>query len=174
MNTYKLDKNGHPTPEACRAVATQIRNALKKYPDMGLDMSECRVKYDTGMPSDHECGTVHCHAGVFLLGSDELDTSRSWIQYIEGSKMMSEMLGFETTQSRIVTHEGCYDTEIAAYEKLEEWAVLNPARWGNANGGDMFADEDAFDGATNVSQIADWWDAVADRSEKLNSYKEES
>lgn len=163
MKTYKLDKNGHPTPEACRAVAAQIRNALKKYPDMGLDMMEERVKRPAHQThwcgTEHACGTVHCHAGTFLLGAEDLDTSRESIGYEEGVLLMIGMLGFK-------------DDDDRPQDKLEDWANDNPARWGNSNGSYVWCYEGAFDGATNVSQIADWWDDVADRSEKLNNEEE--
>lgn len=137
----------NPTPEACRAVANQIRKAIEEYPNMKLDMHEGRVK-----SLDHACGTTHCHAGIFLLGEDnfQMHEINGFWDYTQGIQLMTERLGF------------------AHKDDLRDWAKNNPELWGNENGYWMFSEVDAFNYAKSVSEIADWWSDVADRIEEYN------
>ena len=71
---------------------------------------------------------------------------------------MAEDLGFKNGKSR------------NAGEKLERWARKNPDLWGNDQGGGMFHNSTAFlplkadfREITDLEEIADWWDGVADR-----------
>lgn len=108
-------------------------------------MEESKVNYP-----DHPCGTTHCHAGLFLIGCDNSEYENVVVGYGYGVKLMTRMLGFW----------GC--------ELLLKWASMNAYLWGNGNGKFMFTDNDAFNGAKKPSQIADWWEAVADRIEAYN------
>ena len=146
MKTYKLDERGNPSPEACREVAACINRAIEKYPEVELDMEEGTV-YNY----DHPCGTTHCHAGLFLIGYNEPEASRTY--YYTGVSELRKLLGF---------YERSYNEDV----KL--WADSNPLLWGNECGYLMFSDAGAFGGAKKPSQIAEWWEAVADRIEAYN------
>ncbi len=159
MKTYKLDNKGNPTPEACRAVAQQLRLAVEWYPHMKLDMKETLVyAHKNSSMGEHPCGTVHCHAGAFMLGSRVINLSQGAIHYTEGAIRMAELLGF-SSESKLGRPD----------HQLIHWARYNPDRWGNDSGGYLLYDVVAFDGAATVSGIADWWDGVADRTEAINN-----
>ena len=151
MKTYKLDERGNPLPEACREVAACINRAIEKYPEVELDMMEGMV-YN----HDHPCGTTHCFAGLFLIGYNEPEVTKgktTAIAYDKGVLELRELLGF---------NQSVDDQDIKI------WAKNNPSFWGNNWGDLMFGDIMAFDRAKKPSQIAEWWEAVADRIEAYN------
>ena len=145
MKTYKLDERGNPSPEACREVAACINRAIEKYPEVGLDMEEYKVNFH-----DHPCGTTHCHAGLFLIGCNKSKYEYMGADYEHGARLMTEMLAFKH------------------YESLIRWADRTPDLWGNTSGQWMFSDTEAFNDAGTPSQIAEWWESVADRIEAYN------
>ena len=154
MKTYKLDERGNPSPEACREVAACINRAIEKYPEVELDMMN-GIVYN----HDHPCGTTHCHAGLFLIGYNEPEVTKdktTVISYGKGVSELRKLLGFD---------ENTNDDE-----DIKNWASNKPLLWGNGWGEFMFSDKDAFDRAEKPSQIAEWWEAVADRIEAYNKY----
>lgn len=147
---HELQSNGNPTPEACYAVADALDNAIKKHPDMELDMTEGDVQ-----SASHPCGTTHCHAGAYLIGAIEIE-KWEYYDYGEGADLMALNLGFDN------------------WRLLAYWAKQNPNIWDNHFGDFMFCDAVAFDDAENVSEIAAWWRAVGDRIKADNLKGSES
>lgn len=138
----------HPTSQQCYAVADTLESAIRLYPGLQLDMTEYQVN------DGHECGTVHCHGGVYALMKCNLSSP---INYRSGSIHLANDLGFRSVAD------------------LEEWAELNPRLWGNKKGIKMFFDPDAFyshkrpHGAESVQEIADHWREVGNRLKKLET-----
>ena len=141
---HKLQRNGNPTPAACYDVAAALENALKKYPDMELNMVEPIVQAD-----HHPCGTIHCHAGAYLIGAQELEKGKSY-DFKQGAELMAHNLGFTSKDA------------------LSLWADKNPKIWGSIFGRGMFSYSRAFNRAWNISQIAEWWRNVGIRIEADN------
>ena len=141
---HELQENGHPAPEACYAVADALDKAIKKYPNMELNMG-C----PTVQSHQHHCGTTHCHAGAYFIGAIEIQEGKDYF-YSRGSNLMAYNLGFRNE------------------DYLEDWAHENPKIWGSEEGWRMFACDSAFNYAENVSEIAAWWRGVGDRIKEDN------
>ena len=141
---HELQENGHPAPEACYEVADILDKALEKHPSMKLDMLE-----DAVQSRSHLCGTVHCHAGAYLIGSIKIEERKRYT-FVRGADLMAHNLGFKDRDC------------------LKDWAYSNPKIWGNNYGWKMFSLKTAFNDAENVSEIAAWWRSVGDRIKEDN------
>lgn len=131
-----------PTSEQCYAVAETFRQAIKRYPQIGLNMMAPSVN------DNHTCGTVHCHGGTYALMKCDLTKT---LDFLDGANQLAEDLGFSGNR------------------ELRTWAQFHEDLWGNSNGESMFSQRlafysyERFDGANNISDIADHWQEVGDR-----------
>ena len=98
---------------------------------------------------NHQCGTVHCHAGWFLLGLLWDGTSpflhQKSVSYFTGTEKMARMLGFTSP----------FEMQIF-FDK-------NPSIWGNTDGYYMFSAFSAFNStkeALSLEKIRDHWTGV--------------
>ncbi len=129
--------------------------------EASLDMCETKVSHHHNLTSDrnvlHKCGTVHCHAGWYLLAkmwdgkSDYMSEDRMHY-YNEGIVLMVEDLGFYEDRG------------------LKCWARDNPDLWGNDEGTGMFVHSTAFASvgkrrARTLKDIVDHWRQVGDALE---------
>lgn len=105
-----------------------------------LDMMEAVV-----CNNNHKCGTVHCVGGWYAVAA-LFPTGAEYIGFHDGCNKMAEDLGFN------------YEND------LELWAHHNPEVWGNEDGGSMFYDADAYDGAKNLHEVIAFLEKVKDRS----------
>jgi hypothetical protein len=135
-----------PTSKQAYFVAQVFREAIERYPGLKLNMDE------TGVNTDHVCGTIHCHGGTYALMRCDLNNN---LYYGDGAQQMATDLGF---------------TDVTS---LKQWAYQYENIWGNPSGCDMFGWPCAFtspsrpDGALSISQIADHWQEVAQRLEAI-------
>ena len=117
-----------------------------------LDMFQGWVSHDSGeYEGKHKCGTVHCHAGWYLLAKEwdgeSATLARGYGDYDDGRELMKADLGASPGR----------------------WASLRPEIWGNDFGGRMFFCERAFispdrpDGAETLQDIVDHWGEVGMR-----------
>jgi hypothetical protein len=135
-----------PTSKQAFFVSQVFREAIERYPGLRLDMME------TGVNTNHVCGTIHCHSGTYAIMRSDLSRCLS---YDDGADQMASDLGF-------------YDLF-----NLSEWAGNNPDIWGNTYGRWMFSEKLSFtspsrpDGALSIQHIADHWNEVAQRLEAI-------
>lgn len=145
MTQHTPAQSGHPTPRAAREVAARFHRAAKR---RGIvDMKEDSVRTRS---RDHTCGTVACAAGHYMLqrAIDKLETVADGMDWKHGTRMIANDLGMENE------------------EHLMGWADANPQLWGNADGWEMFYEEQAYDSSEptrTLSDIARHWDRVASR-----------
>ena len=154
----------HPEPKKIREVAARFRRAHERNQrivSMGTssiykpneDDPQWWSVLTTEEAKEAKCGTVACHAGHYLLEkvvSGEVDYQLEHATFGLGEILINEDLGIP-------------------YSSVDVWAGNNPELWGNTHGESMFYYIDAFGkdiGETlTLLDIADWWDAVADRVE---------
>ena len=158
----------HPKPEKIREVAARFRRAherSQRIVSMGASniykSNKAYPHLECGPLSTKEaktakCGTIACHAGHYLLEkivSGEVEYQLEYANFILGEELINEDLGI-------------------SYGSVTVWASDNPELWGNPQGGNMFYYVKAFkkdahsDETLTLLDIADWWDAVADRVEE--------
>lgn len=115
-----------------------------------LNMQKGRV---SDRNDGHQCGTIHCHAGWYLLAkkwdlkSHYLDDGSGIVSYLGGVVTMCRDLGFDTENDLLL------------------WAKWNPEIWGNEYGERMFCSSLAFnyeEGLT-LQKIVDHWGEVGMR-----------
>ena len=151
------------TPEKIDIVIKNFERVLPyaESPD-SLDMGEHRVSLrsheKTDVPIIHKCGTVHCHAGWYLLAkiwdlkSDFIGSGEKHL-YEDGAYLMAKDLGLKKIR------------------KLEGWAAKHPEIWGNDMGDFMFSSEESLGYPDTLADIVDHWRGV--RRRLANSLKEE-
>jgi hypothetical protein len=57
-----------PTSKQAYFVAQVFREAIERYPGLRLDMME------TGVNTNHVCGTIHCHSGTYAIMRSDLES----------------------------------------------------------------------------------------------------
>ena len=164
----------HPSPGAVRLAMTRIRRAVDA---QGGDRE---APMDWGIVRRDGCRTIACHGGWYALGRLMDHAAVSWrrdadfppddagetlmaarpdgsvspVMYYEGGHALASDLGFMNTPA------------------LKGWAERHPEIWGCRGGEWMFAGEGAMAFGkppytpVRVSEIVDWWLAVADRLDK--------
>ena len=119
-------------------------------------------RYKEGIYSRHECGTVHCVAGWYLLakrwnGKDRFLKGQNNYNFEDGARLMAWDAGFNTIK------------------KMLNWADDNPKIWGNVYGENMFTGQSAYDChplyEIDLCKIANHFDGVADRLAEANTLK---
>ena len=174
----------HPEPSRIREMCDMMERAHEKY-DVRIDMMETSVEREP-------CGTVCCHAGLFVLGTlDEMEEKGDGTWPYKWKKLgkdfeegeITDRLSYTIMQADRLLPEPwiTYSTGVALmtsflgleYEhNLCNWAKENPKLWGNRFGKDMFADKLAFvpgSSSITVKDIIQHWREVADRIEELNN-----
>ncbi len=134
--------------------------ARRKGASLNMDSAVVSRPVGSNTPAcqDHKCGTVHCHAGWYLLakmwdGKAEYLPAGRHYYYDVGARMMAQDLGL-----------------LCGYA-LKYWARDNPDLWGNDRGNEMFIGMRAFspDGMnvpeSSLDAIVDHWRQVADALE---------
>ena len=122
--------------------------------DMGTGGVSCRTN---SFFSGHKCGTVHCHAGWYLLAkmwdgkSNHLRGGNR--SYLDGVALMMEDMGVSDSEYGLV-----------------DWASQNPDLWGNDYARSMFCENEAFtpgnkERAETLKDIVDHWRQVGDALE---------
>ncbi len=161
----------HPSPGAVRLAMARIRRAVDAH---GGDRE---APMDWGIVRRDGCRTIACHGGWYALGRLMDHATVSWrrdadfppddagetlmaarpggsvspVMYLEGGHALARDLGFMNTPA------------------LKGWAERHPELWGSRHGERMFAGDGAIafgrpaHTSIRVSEIVDWWLAVADR-----------
>ena len=166
----------HPTSQAVRKVAKRFRQAAGR-PYRVLHMSETALIKKNESPLSWEdvikgapCGTIACHGGHYLIeriiekepdSYPHIDEKNfAMCDFGDGTEVMAKDLGFNRPSD------------------LVDWASDNEDLWGNPRGGGMFGTMAAFfcnhqvnftkkHESYDLNFIAEHWEGVADRIEKL-------
>ena len=174
----------HPTSQAVRKVAKRFRRAAGRA-DRVLNMSETNLMKNNesllsweDVRKEAPCGTIACHSGHYLIeriiekdpdSYPHIDENNfDMCDFSDGVEVMTTDLGF------VYPVGGwCMDNN-----PLLEWASENEDLWGNPRGGGMFVTMSAFwytpqasfmneHESYDLNFIAEHWEGVADRIEKL-------
>jgi hypothetical protein len=120
----------NPTVKQVNFVIKKLQSVEKQANEEGaFDMRVCDV-YDK--KDEYECGTVHCVAGWYAVanldhGAIKTEMKKGYVGYTTGADLLA------------------YDLGLNNLDGLCNWAKYNPEIWGNKNGFDMFANENAYD-----------------------------
>lgn len=133
-----------PTKQQFQTVIDKLDGVLP------LSLFECHLNMSAvGVPSSKKevCGTPMCHGGWYAAASGLFRNSNNVNKatYNDGANVLANDLGF------------------VGQCELEDWAEENPKLWGNESGTLMFCTSEAFNGATSLKQIRDWWADVRNR-----------
>lgn len=174
QKVYKLIKTFERVlPHAGHEGALNMREGSVSIDRTNIDRTNID-KYVGGAKS-HYCGTVHCHAGWYLLG-------KKWnlhSQFLTHYNIFKKALGIQRPYSYSDgAEEMAKDLGFNEREELEDWAENNPSIWGNEFGINMFFEECAFTGrifnycetdtpTITLKDIIKHWKGVHDRLEKL-------
>lgn len=107
---------------------------------------------------DHKCGTVHCVGGWYAVANPNNPKIKAAIkkqdaEYDLGADLMAQHLGFKHAS------------------KLTDWAEENPVIWGNIYGGNLFAEEEAWNDAKNLKDIVKHLKEVRQRAAIIRANK---
>ena len=161
----------HPSPEAVRRAMARIRRAVDTH---GGDRV---APMDWGVVRRDGCRTLACHGGWYALGRLMDHPAVDW-RHDEtfpredpGETLMAERSDGEAAP--VMHYEGAHllarDLGFMNAPVLKGWAERHPQIWGCRRGERMFAGDGAMAFGKPpytpilVSEIVDWWLAVAGR-----------
>ena len=161
----------HPSPEAVRLAMARIRRAVD------AQGGDCVAPMDWGLVRRDGCRTIACHGGWYALGRLMDSVAVSWRRDADfplddaGESLMATRPDGSTTP--VMYFEGGHalarDLGFMNAPALKGWAERHPEIWGCRHGERMFAGDGAMafgrpaHTPVRVSEIVDWWLAVADR-----------
>ena len=161
------DGSRDPTPEACRAVAKRLRTAAEEH--------QVEIGMHVAVVLKGECGTLCCHAGLYLLARVSEANLLKWgdpLDDPEEGRYKDLQTLRETQEVMAYFQDGAdlmaWDLGFLSSQHLKDWACRRYDLWGNDDGAYMFSEWGAFGSDVNeidVTRIANWWDGVADRIE---------
>ena len=161
----------HPSPGAVRLAMARIRRAVAAH---GGDRE---APMDWGGVRRDDCRTIACHGGWYALGRLMDNPAVQWRRDADfppddtGETLMAERPDGAVTP--VMYYEGGHalarDLGFMNAPALKGWAERHPELWGCRHGERMFAGDGAMafgrppHTPIRVSEIVDWWLAVAER-----------
>ena len=161
----------HPSPEAVRLAMARIRRAVDAH------CGDREAPMDWGVVRRDGCRTIACHGGWYALGrlmdhpAVRWRHDESFLREDPGETLMAVRPDGSVTP--VMYYEGGHalarDLGFMNAPALKGWAERHPEIWGCRHGERMFAGDGAMAFGRppytplRVSEIVDWWLAVADR-----------